>query len=63
MKNFNCPFCGNTIDESQIMDTKLGSSFVLPAVDSNLEVSSDGIVVKAIECNNCHNVWMRNVNY
>lgn len=63
MKEFDCPFCENTIDDSQIIDTKLGSTFVLPAVDNDLNIVPDGIVVKVIECNNCHNIWMRNANY
>lgn len=64
LEKYKCPFCENEITSNQTQKNAFGKSFVLLALDTNNQkVTSNGIRVKAIECDKCHNIWLRNAEY
>ncbi len=63
MKQFKCPFCGSLISDEQVVTNKFHNLFMLSSVDkANHKIDPNGIVVNVIECNECHNCWLRDPN-
>ena len=64
LEKYRCPFCGNVITSKQTQTNAFGKAFVLLALDTDKQrVTPNGIGVKAIECDKCHNMWLRNAEY